>query len=276
MSDGSDLHSKYPHLLRDANDPESFRLVGKLDALSTAYQPSQRAVASIQRALSIHADERRRDTREAYNPRLLNRMTRRLSIGVAALVTATLLVSVSYAALPSLERAFNMQDGTRGIVSEDLGQVVDLRRNVGGYTVAIKRVYADASQVVIGYTVTGPKGRNLTSYTFSEPVLATADGTLLPWKGGAGGGVEAGTGGQVEVFDRTDVGQNAKLLRLQLRVPDIQAVEKVGGVSGGETSVQGAGVSATPVSLAGTDGFHLHTVRSGLRFDLVVPVEPRP
>ncbi len=81
------------------------------------------------------------------------------------------------AARPGLcaERARRAVDGRQ------LGHDLNLSQTANGFTVTVGRVYADANEITIGYTVTGPPGRDYVTIAVGDgaPTLIDARGQRL-------------------------------------------------------------------------------------------------
>lgn len=160
---------------------------------------------------------------------------------------------------------------TRRIIGLDLGREVDLARTMGGFTVTVERVYADPNQIVIGYSISGPPGREFANFHPFDPAdsaaprLTDARGRHFPhaptsW----GAGIEDGAGGYVEVFDATSIVGVPQELSLRLSIPALTVIERVED----EASVARAGASSCE------PGICRFTVPGPFTFDITVPFEP--
>ena len=63
------------------------------------------------------------------------------------------------------------------------GQVLDLQQTINGITVTVHWIYADAQQVLVGYTVRSADGRR---HAPRNIALVSADGQAFPAQGGFG------------------------------------------------------------------------------------------
>ncbi|MFN8536236.1 MAG: DUF4179 domain-containing protein [Thermomicrobiales bacterium] len=80
------------------------------------------------------------------------------------------------ALITSIGQAFGMAAGTNRIVTQHLGKELGVSQTVNGFTVTIERVYADANQIVIGYSVSGPPDRTFNNFlAFGAQRGRTAD-----------------------------------------------------------------------------------------------------
>ena len=138
--------------------------------------------------------------------------TTRLGWAIAGLA----LTSAAYATVPILQRALRLERGLQRIQEQHLGQEVDLRQIVAGFTVAVQRVYADANRIVIGYTVSGPADIAFNNFSPIDTVLTDQEGREYPTHSGIGAGMEGDTGGYVLSFDAGVLSQAPERLQLRL------------------------------------------------------------
>lgn len=152
-----------------------------------------------------------------------------------------------------IEQAFRTWPGDGEIVAVDLGQEVALARSVGGYTITIQRVYADANRVVIGCLLSRTSGAasihgGEVRMPWRLPTLVDATEAELRQLGGA----SCGMGDEVGyyfTYDTPPLPSPAAPLRLRFTVPLLVCH----GAEGTET-IEGLGP---------------------FNFDLSVPVDPR-
>lgn len=198
-------------------------------------------------------------------------VSRRLSVLFGSLLVALILAAAAPTMLSIVEQALDQDPGTQRIVRLELGKDVDLSHTVNGFTVVIKRVYADPNQIVIGYTISGPSGREFVNFhpfdlaDSTAPTLTDEQGNEFPnapasW----GAGIEDDVGGYVEVFDATSIMSFPNELLLRLDIPAITAIERVeDGVS-----------QQYPAASSREPGLCRFTVPGPFAFDLTVPFEP--
>lgn len=180
------------------------------------------------------------------------------------------LMGAGYTAFPALERLFQAHTGTAAIISGDLGRQVNISQTVNGFTVAVRRVYADPNHIVIGLTVSGPKGRTFNSimpwgeYYGYDPQKGLGTSPVLTDKrgkefsggmGGEQGGVQDGAASYLLDYEGTGIGSPGtdfpKELSAQLRIGMLSAYESLGGDKYQEVIAPGP-----------------------FLFDLTIPVEP--
>ncbi len=125
--------------------------------------------------------------------------------------------------MPILQRALRLERGLQRIQEQHLGQEVDLRQTVAGFTVAVQRVYADANRIVIGYTVSGPADIAFNIFSPIDTALTDQEGREYPTHSGIGTGMEGDTGGYVLSFDAGVPSQAPERLQLRL-VTDIMGL----------------------------------------------------
>lgn len=272
MKNERDLYGKYGDVLGDTADPEMVHLVGCLDALSTEEAPSARTVGAIWGRLN----ERNLRPRGRRTIRAMFAVTgwipHRMSTVAAGLLAFFVLAGAGYSVLPVVEQALNLDQKTAPIAEQHLGKEVNQSRTVGGFTVTVTRVYADADQVVVAYAVRGPDGRNFNSLMAwgqleesgrgqlgTLPMLTDASGSRLGAVGnvsgnGVGGiygtGVQGGESGQALRYRTPSTHQEE--LPLHFEVAKITAYEQLG-----------------------EDQYQALTVTGPFRFDFTVPVEHR-
>jgi hypothetical protein len=121
------------------------------------------------------------------------------------------LAGAAHVIAPAVEKAFMVNSGTARIVTDDLGVTMNKSEKVNGITLTVQRVYADANQIDVGYTVSGPPGKTISSFmvwgTFDQshhhrsgtpPTLIDDQGHKLNILGYTyGTAVDEGTFGQV-------------------------------------------------------------------------------
>lgn len=198
-------------------------------------------------------------------------VSRRLSVIFGSLLVVLILAAAAPKVLSIVEQALDQDPGTQRILVLGLGKEVDLSHTVSGFTVAIKRVYADPNQIVIGYTISGPPGREFVNFhpfdlaDSTAPTLTNEQGhqfghAPLNW----GAGIEDEVGGYVEVFDATSIMNFPQELSLRLDIPAITAIERV------EDRVS----QQYPAASSCEPGFCRFSVPGPFVFDLMVPFEP--
>mgnify|MGYP005853129181 FL=1 len=140
-------------------------------------------------------------------------------LGWALLVLGLFLTlgAAAYAVGPVIGRLLQFSSGWQHVEEARLAQEVHLSQTLGDWTVTLERVYADANQILIAYTVSGPPGQDLNE----RATLTDRQGRRFPEMAGAGviGASELlgvrlppGQGAFVSAFDASAVrGQPAKL-----------------------------------------------------------------
>lgn len=92
---------------------------------------------------------RRRSRRAALMPRT------RLGWALGVLAAALALSTMVYAVGPFIGRVFRIVPSWQYLEEKQLFQDIDLSQTVDGVTVTLRKVYADANQILVGYSVTG-------------------------------------------------------------------------------------------------------------------------
>jgi len=151
----------------------------------------------------------------------------------AGLILGALLLfgGVAYALNPALSQVFRaFFPGWRHIEEARLAQELNLSQTLDGVTVTLERVYADANQIIIGYTVKGPTDQNL---HVGQTSLTDEQGRIFPGMAGAGVtgasdilGVQLppGEGAHVMAFDASAVEGTPERLHLHFTVHLVKLV----------------------------------------------------
>lgn len=200
-------------------------------------------------------------------------------LGWALLVLGLFLTlgAAAYAVGPVIGRLFQFSSGWQHIEEARLAQEVHLSQTIGDWTVTLERVYADANQILIAYTVSGPPGQNLDE----RATLTDNQGTRFPEMAGAGvtGASELlrirlppGQGAFVSAFDASAVqGQPTKLdLHLEIALSKLVPV-------GDAPSVPAPAPAAPPTSavvIAPAVQLHEEPLAGPFSFDFSVPFIP--
>lgn len=243
----------YADLMGDRADPDLSRLMQGLAALSAEHEPDARVVLSIGETIQQRASQI--DSRKTTATR---RLRRRFWIVPALALAALALLGAGYAVIPVIEQAFNMDAGTARIATDNLGTVINRSRTINGFTLTVKRVYVDVNQVVVGYTVSGPRRQKFNTFMVwgdksgSLPTLSSPRGAQLSVVGGLyATGVQGGKYGQVLRYTSPQGFEKAKRVTLEFDAGKITAVKNV-------------------------DGHKVHAVdvRGRFHFVFVVPVAP--
>lgn len=243
MNNKGYIYREYADLLEGNTDPDLLRLVRDLHTLSTSPHPPANLSTSVERALQEHIHElhakRKRPMPQGWTQRhrhspglpVWRWLPRRFSVAMALILALVALVGAGYSVLSILDQAFWMQPSTRQVLLQDLGKAVDLPQTADGFTMTIKRVYADAYQIVIGYNITGPADRIFRGFSFpvgtTGAVLTDEQGHQFEQMFGAGAGIEGDIGGYVLTYDGASISPDAQELKLRLEVPALQAIQDV-------------------------------------------------
>lgn len=111
---------------------------------------------------------------------------RRLGVAATGLLAALVLAAAAAPVLmPLLDQVFARNARTQRVDGRQLGRDLNLSQTANGFTVTVGRVYADANEITIGYTVTGPPGRDYVNIAVRDaaehgaPTLIDARGQRL-------------------------------------------------------------------------------------------------
>lgn len=260
MSENRSMRRMYPNLT-DGETPADIDIINDLDTFYMAPEPPAYLNASITWAIRERAAERRKTPRSQrwFDPGRW--MPRRLATVAVSLLAVVVLAGASYASLPILQEAFNINIGTGEIIASDLGREVHVSQTVDGFTMTVERVYADPHQIVIGYTLQGPDGRAFNHImAWAEVDGGGANGPQLtdmqgnPFYGGFAAqqpGIQDGVAAGLLTFGGGGIPAGTEELRVQLHVGWLSAYERLGD-----------------------NHFEMVEIAAPLVFDLTIPVEP--
>lgn len=262
------------------------RVITDLDRLGQTCRAAQ-IPAQYDRRITQALGERAARVRNQRPTRGLHmplRGHRPIAVIAAAVLSILVVMGAASAAVPVLTRVFSL-GGAGTVIQQNLGTQLNLSKTLAGYTMTIKRVYADPNQVLIAYSITPPATR-LRRWNFSTGNLTLVDsqGTDLPERSlvADGGGGEPQT--TLQGFDAAAITGNPREIHLHLTVPWIEAMEQLHAPSGaGQSSGQefpGAPTSGTHGSTVTTHAVGernpwMQIVRTygPISFDVTVPFE---
>jgi len=166
----------------------------------------------------------RAQVRPQQHPSWWTRLKPATRLGWAGLILGALLLfgGVAYALNPVISQVFRLFPGWQHVEEAHLAQEVNLSQTLDGVTVTLERVYADANEIVIGYTIKGPNGQRYHAYhlTLTDAAGAVFPGTVGYGMSGQSDILEAslppGEGSYVLAFDAAAVTGAPKELDLRL------------------------------------------------------------
>jgi Domain of unknown function (DUF4179) len=216
------------------SDPFSEKVEANLYSLFSAPKPPAQLKGTIDRAIT-NAFAQRSQHRSPFRLNIL-RAHKRVAIVVALLTVG--LVSATVYALPTLiSRAFtdplNLDPGMQQVQASQLVKPINQTLTNQGITVTLDGAYADANRVIVGYTIQYPSGYEWDGMQYeNDLVLATDNGTLLPWKDyGAAMEMENGKYAVVPSFDASAVMDSPTEIHLQLKI-QLRAIKQVAADKG--------------------------------------------
>ncbi len=286
---------RYLDPLTESADPDTRRFIDELeDALAPAPLPAH-VRASVALALS---PQRASATR---SPTSMRRSRRRPIIAVVALLAALVGVIGAAGADPPTPTALVNQamvyaPGEQQVMQR-YGHGVTASAHACGYTLQVRRVYADANRLSVLYTITGPAGRHFLSVMDMWPTLTDARHSFLRnLDFGMSRDTAGGMEGRYAAYDVSRISWRAATLRVRLTIPSLTMVEAVKPLSLGaatascETYQDGGDyvlgpsaplIGGIPVlaewfpSLSNTYHYRVVTVHRPMTVTLTVPVDPR-
>jgi hypothetical protein len=153
-------------------------------------------------------------------------------LGWPGLILGALLLfgGVAYALNPVISQVFGMFPGWQHVEEAHLAQELNLSQTLDGVTVTLERTYADANEILIGYTIKGPNGRRYDVYHLT---LTDAAGIVFPGMFGSGMtgqsdilqvSLPPGEGVYVLAFDAAAVEGTPPTLHLRLTMELVELV----------------------------------------------------
>ena len=186
MNDKRALFERYPHLLHEQADPETVALVEQLDTVYRAPEPP--AHLTLGAVLAQLEDEGKpaRSPVALWSFRPVFWLPRRASTVLVAVALAVVLMAGSVYAFTSFLRPGleppPFDPGVSQVFKQHLLEEVHAApQTIDGFTMNVQAAYADANQVVIGYTMTKPSGQSYDDPLPSDALLTTQQGEALHW-----------------------------------------------------------------------------------------------
>ncbi len=211
--------------LTESVDPDTRRFI---DALAGALAPAPLPAhvrASVTRALSAPVSA-------TPSPTSMRRSRRRPIIAVAALLAALVGVIGAAGADPPtptalVDQALVYAPGEQQVM-QHYGHGVTAIAQACGYTLRVRRVYADANRLSVLYTITGPAGRHFLSVMDMWPTLTDARHSFLRnLDFGMSRDTAGGMEGRYAAYDISRIAWRAATLRVRLTIPALTMVETV-------------------------------------------------
>ncbi len=274
------IDDRYHDLFTDDDDPGLARLVGDLDKAYTTPAPPRMRGAFMRRLQEQPVDDPASDDHGGRFPHRTWRPRRR-TLSVAAIVAVAALVTGSaFAAQSPINQLFadffNNGDtaapvqGRAPDETPPLGADVTIPQTVCGYTITIRRLYADVNRVAVGYTFAGPPDRHFSSVGLYTPVtLADAHGPVGQEMTGFGDPIVGGVSNNVAVFDASAVATTTAPLVARLTIPTLHLYAATPLTA--PQACERVGVRGPDPAHPGTQSYPL-TVTGPFTFDITAPV----
>lgn len=249
MKNEARLRAEYSDVLDGSDDPTLTMLVARLDGqlgFRVGQAPDQ-LVGSIRRmardeAAAQTAPKRWRSWRlPTWSLRKFGSVA---PVVVACVLIVALLTGASYAAYPAFQRLFDLNSDVGVIFPQGPGEKVNISRSKAGFTMTVRYVSADANQIVIGYTLSGPKGRHFNTiqawgkydetpgHQITEsPILMDANGKELDGGVAPVGNVSAPSGefANMLIYSMPKLPAGASAIQVHLTVQTMTAYQPLAG-----------------------------------------------
>ena len=228
----SPFDNRYLDLFDDQPDQKLERLVIDIDTISRplrSVELSQRQDAAIREAL--RGSSRKHTQKYTFFPKSHSRLAVQYRFLIVASLVLCLFIAAStvFAGIPLVNKALQWQDTRSQQVSHhQLGQTIHLSQQACGFTMTLERVYADANDIVIGYTIQAPSARVfMGGFTPSSTTLTDTRGTLYQAIQGGGTSTIDNQTGNFLLFDTGGIKNLPPMLNLHLHIPSISTSERI-------------------------------------------------
>ena len=230
------IDNRYPDLLGEQSDPDLKHLIDDLETLSQTFKSSKissQRDAAIAQALRERATAKRQRKMPVALFRPRKRLARRTIVLVFVIIGLLAIAGTVIARTPLINQALSwFDDRSQQTTHHILGQVVNIPESACGFTITIQRVYADANDVIIGYTVKAPSNRTfIGGFNFDTDMLTDAQGVIYPDHGGGGTGTFENQTGDVREFDAGGTINHPHVLNMHLVIPTIFTTERIDDTS---------------------------------------------
>jgi hypothetical protein len=288
------LTTTYPELLDAGSDPALRQLVGDLHLAYTAVDPPPTLERAVRLAMSEAAPPpplRQPGVARAGQGAWWRRS--HLAASAAVLLVAALLVGGGYAVRAAtldpgdaiIQRTVAMDLGVAQVARAGLLHDERIGRSRDGFTVSLRRAYADANRIVLVTTVTAPPTGRSTQIVSLRGVLTDGQGDVLPPLTGDGSGMDGGTEAFMNSYDAAPIAGHPATVALHLQIDALQ-VETPADVPapvpqrpwdrlrGLDRALQHLRPATTTIGYAQRDSAPVRTIPGPFTFDVTVPLLP--
>ena len=255
-----------------ATDTTLDALLADLHDAYTAPAPPPGLRAAIERMEVMPEMDRPRPRPARRVPNVIFQRPRLRALAVAGLLAAVVGTGAALVDPDLVNQAIGLLPGG---IDRQYAVALNQSRSVCGFTVALKKAYADANRLLVVYTVKTPPARTFRGAFI--PALTAIDARrtrLTPLNSGDTaelGRIVGATDGDVLEFD-TDAVRGAKTLRLRLTAPSLYGNELVAGRAPATPSCEtdsAVGTEPYDKSIRGV------TVPGPFAFNITVPLSPK-
>lgn len=176
------LLETYSDLLCNESDPAFIQLIQELDSICSSPQPPASVNWPAVRAMHTEQTARKRATiLPFYTPARPGYPLFGRAVFVPVLIGLVLVTAAFTLTLtPLMSFLLSLQPSGQRLISNQLFVDINQSQTVDGETVTLQDGYADASQIILGYTISPAKGFSM----FGIPDLSTQQGVeLIPDNG---------------------------------------------------------------------------------------------
>lgn len=228
-------YKHYSDLFGEQKDQDVERIENHLESMAHVFKSSK--MPSERNAAISHTLQERILTQKHQKIILLHRFpiraSRRTILAAVALISAIILASTAFASMPLVNQALLWHDSRmQQVTHQQLGQTVNIAQSACGFSMIIQRIYADANDAIVAYTIKAPPTRTfIGGFNVQTATLSDADGNKYPLIEGSSTAAFANETGNVMAFDAGGTVKHPQVLKLQLIVPTITTNEQIGNIS---------------------------------------------
>ncbi len=177
MKEHQALQKTYPDLLHNETDPAFIQLVQELDSICSFPQPPASVNWPAVRVMHTEQTARKRATILPFRtPARQRHLLFRRAVFVPVLIGLVLVTAAfTFTLTPLMSFLLSLQPSGRSLISNHLFVDINQSQTIDGKTVTLQDGYADASQIILSYTVSPANAFDIVG----RPDLSTQQGVEL-------------------------------------------------------------------------------------------------